>query len=119
MDSILTSIKKMLGIEETYEHFDQELIISINAILMVLQQIGVGPEEGYFIAGKEESWNILLGQYSGSVEAVKAYVYLKVRLLFDPPSNSFLIEAIERQIKEFEWRIRHEVETEKGGDLSG
>lgn len=104
MNSILTSIKKMLGIEDTYEHFDIDIIIHINSALTVLNQIGIGPEQGYCITSKAETWDDYLTdlQY---VEAVKTYVYLKVRLVFDPPQNSFLVDAMERQIREYEWRL--------------
>lgn len=104
MESILTSIKKMLGMEEDYKHFDAEITFAINSILMALGQVGVGPEEGYFITGEEETWSVYLGDRR-NMEAVKTYVYLRVRLIFDPPANSFLIEAMDRQIRELEWRL--------------
>ena len=103
MDSILTSIKKLLGITEEYEHFDPDIIMHINSAFMILNQLGVGPEEGFFIKDKSSTWDEFL---SGSnLEAVKTYVYLKVKLMFDPPLSSTVIEAIKSQISELEWRL--------------
>lgn len=104
MDSILTSIKKLLGIESDYTQFDSDIIIHINTALMALNQLGVGAVTGFKITGSTETWLNYLGVET-NIEAVKSYIYLKVRLAFDPPSTSFVIEAIERQISEIEWRI--------------
>ena len=103
-ESILTSIKKMLGITEEYTHFDQDIIIHINTVLMILHQLGVGPEEGFAITDKTDEWDDFIGD-NVLLELVKSYVYLKVRLIFDPPQSSSIIEAMNRQISEFEWRI--------------
>lgn len=112
MDSILTSIKKLLGIEEEYIHFDGDILISINTALMALIQLGIGPSSGLFITGKTETWTSLIGERK-DLESVKTYVYLKTRLTFDPPSNSFLIDSMDRQIRELEWRLN--VQAEGGG----
>lgn len=104
MDSILTSVKKMLGIPEDYEQFDMDIIMHINSVLMILTQLGVGPEEGFVITDKTDKWSDFIGE-GKLVELVKSYVYLKVRLIFDPPQSSSIIEAMNRQISEFEWRI--------------
>ena len=104
MDSILTSVKKLLGVGEEYTHFDDDIIMHINSVIFILTQIGIGPTEGFVITSKDQTWNDFL-QGRINIESVKSYVYLKVRLLFDPPSNSFLVEAIERQISEYEWRL--------------
>ena len=104
MDSILTSVKKMLGIPEDYEQFDMDIIMHINSVLMILTQLGVGPEEGFAIADKTDEWDDFIGD-NVLLELVKSYVYLKVRLIFDPPQSSSVIEAMNRQISEFEWRI--------------
>lgn len=103
-DSILTSIKKMLGITEEYTHFDQDIIIHINTVLMILRQLGVGPEEGFTITDSYETWGDFLTD-NKDIEAVKTYVYLKVRLLFDPPLSSAVTESINRSINELEWRL--------------
>lgn len=108
MESILTSIKKLLGPDEAYDHFDPDLIIHINSVLMVLTQLGVGPAEGFSISDKSAVWTDFVPEKN--VEAVKSYVYLKVRLIFDPPQSSALIASIEKQITELEWRINVMVE---------
>ena len=104
MDSILTSIKKLLGITEEYEHFDQDIIMHINSVFMILTQMGVGPEEGFIISDSTTTWNEFTND-DKKIEAVKSYVYLKVRLLFDPPASSSVMEAINRSISELEWRL--------------
>ena len=104
MDSILTSVKKMLGIPEDYDQFDMDIIMHINSVFMILTQLGVGPEEGFTISNKSDKWPDFIGE-GKLVELVKSYVYLKVRLIFDPPQSSSIIEAMNRQISEFEWRI--------------
>lgn len=109
MESILTSIKNMLGITEDYTHFDNSIIIHINSALMTLSQLGVGPDRSKFIIDKNDTWDDILG-YIDDVEAVKTYVYLKVRMVFDPPTSSFVIESMKEQIKELEWRLNVQVE---------
>ena len=104
MDSILTSIKKLLGIAEEYEHFDADIIMHINSVFLNLTQIGVGPVEGFSIVDKSEIWSDFI-QDATKFEAVKTYVYLNVKLLFDPPSSSAVIESINRQIDRYEWRL--------------
>lgn len=104
MDSILTSIKKLLGIVEEYEQFDADLIMHINSALMVLTQLGVGPAAGFSIKDDSAIWADFIPN-DVMLEAVKSYVYLRVKLLFDPPLNSAVIESINRQISEYEWRL--------------
>lgn len=106
----MTSIKKLLGITEEYEHFDAGLILDINSVLSSLTQIGVGPAEGFSIKTKEETWEQLLPN-DPRLNFVKSYVHLKVRLLFDPPLSSAVMEAINRQISELEWRIHIAADT--------
>lgn len=104
MESILTSIKKLLGIEEDYTHFDPDIIMHINSVFMILNQLGVGPPEGFRIEDDIATWS----DYTDNnllYESVKTYIHLKVRLLFDPPASSSLIEAMNRQISELEWRL--------------
>lgn len=104
MESVLTSIKKMLGIVEEYTHFDADLIMHINSVLSILNQIGVGPSDGFSIEDKEDVWIDFIPQ-SPKLEFVKSYVYMKVKLLFDPPTSSAVIESINRLTSELEWRI--------------
>lgn len=115
MESILTSIKKMLGITEEYEHFDADLIMHINSVFMILTQLGVEPEKGFSISGKDEVWTDFIPE-EGRLELVKSYMHLKVKLLFDPPLGSAVIEAMNRMISEFEWRLNSEIETEEIGE---
>lgn len=110
MESILTSIKKLLGIEEGYDCFDTDLIIQINSALSVLTQIGVGPPKGFEIVDGSETWFDFLGE-DPRIDSAKSYVYLKVKLLFDPPTNSSLLESTNRLINEFEWRLLVATET--------
>ena len=111
MDSILTSIKKLLGIAEDYEHFDADIIIHINSVLMVLTQLGVGPAEGFVIEDESAKWSDFVSDTSPvKMSAIRTYVYLRVRLLFDPPSGT-VIEMINKQIAEFEWRLNLNAES--------
>lgn len=111
MGSILTSIKALLGIEEHDPHFDRDIIMNINGALMTLNQLGVGPQEGFVITSEQQTWASLLGTRK-DLEGIKMYVYLKTRLTFDPPQNSFLVDAIKQQITELEWRINVQAEGE-------
>lgn len=110
MDSILSTIKKMLGLDIDYDVFDTDVIVSINAALMTLNQLGVGPSEGFLISGPEDTWFDFVGDRK-DLEAIKSYVYIKARLLFDPPTNSFLVSSLEKQAEEFAWRINVQAET--------
>lgn len=103
-DSILTSIKKLLGITEEYEHFDQDIIIHINSVFMILNQLGVGPSNGFSITDKTAVWSDFISE-GANLESVKSYIYLKVRLLFDPPTTSAVMESMNRMISELEFRL--------------
>ena len=115
-NSILISIKKLLGIDKDYVQFDQDIIININSALMSLMQLGVGPQSGFKIRGEEETWNDFIGERI-DFESVKTYIYLKVRLIFDPPQSSYLIENIKEQLKEIEWRLNFQVESTEGMEV--
>lgn len=112
MESILTSIKKLLGIAEEYEHFDADIIMHINSVFSILTQLGVGPSNGFSIENKEAKWHDFLGEDNG-VEMVKSYIHLKVKLLFDPPLSSAVMEATNQMIKELEWRLNVAVDPSK------
>ena len=103
-DSILATVKKGLGVPEWDDGFDSELIIHINSVLMGLTQIGIGPPGGVFITGPDDTWTSLI-EGSSEFEMVKSYMILRVKLLFDPPSSSFVLESYNKQIEEFEWRL--------------
>lgn len=102
-ESILLSIKKLLGIVEDYTVYDVDLIMHINSVFLTLNQLGVGPENGFSIKDESDTWDKFIDD--SRFEAVKTYVYLKVKLLFDPPQSSAVMEAINRMIVELEWRI--------------
>ena len=104
MESILTSIKKLLGISEDYTQFDNDLIMHINTVFLNLAQLGVGPEEGFSIQNENDAWSDFIDN-NAQLQAVKSYMYLKVKLLFDPPLSSSVIESMNRMIAELEFRL--------------
>ena len=104
MDSILNSIKKLLGIPIEQDNFDTDIIIHINSVFAVLHQIGVGPSTGFRITDENDMWQSFTGT-NLNIEDVKTYVYLRVRLLFDPPLSSSVLAAMERTVAELEWRL--------------
>ena len=116
MESILTSIKKLIGITEDYKHFDTDIIIHINTIFMYLSQIGIGPSDGFSISDETTTWEDFLPSDNKNFEAVKTYIYLKTRLIFDPPQSSSTMEAIKQTISELEWRLNVEAE-QKGKEV--
>lgn len=103
MESILTSIKKLLGITEEYTAFDQDLIMHINSVFAILMQLGVGPKDGFMITDKSETWNQFTTKNAESL--VKSYIHLKVRMMFDPPTSGIVSESMNNTIKEYEWRL--------------
>ena len=102
--SILTSIKKLLGIAEEDTSFDQDIIMHINTVFAILAQLGVGPSNGFSIEDDGAIWSDYLGN-AANLELVKSYIYMKVRSMFDPPTNSILADAMNKNISELEWRI--------------
>lgn len=114
MDSILNTIKKLLGIDPEYDPFDTDVIVAINSALMTLTQVGVGPRKGFSIRDSTETWTEFVGDRT-DLESIKTYVYLRTKLIFDPPTNSFTIEAMERQAEEYLWRIN--INAERRGDI--
>jgi len=107
-ESILNTIKKMLGIPTTDTAFDEDIIVNINSTLMTLQQIGVGPDLVFSVTGVTELWADLLTD-PAMYQATKTYVYLSVKLVFDPPATSFILDAISRQKEEYLWRLTVQV----------
>lgn len=110
-ESILNSIKKLLGIAADYEHFDTDIIIHINTVFMTLNQLGVGPSEGFRIEDTTAVWDDYIEE-DDNLDAVKTYMYLRVKLLFDPPLNASLHATIKESIQEYEWRLKTQVEYE-------
>lgn len=109
-DSILLSIKKLLGICSEDKEFDLDILININSIFSTLFQIGVG-EKGYSIASSQETWKDLFSDREDLVNLIKLYTYIKTRLVFDPPTSSFVLEALNKQAAELEWRINIQAES--------
>lgn len=104
-ESILISIKKLLGISEEYTQFDDDIIMHINTVFLNLNQLGVGPKAGFFIEDDSAEWAEFIGDNNAQLQAVKSYIYLKVKLLFDPPLSSSVIESMNRMIAELEFRL--------------
>lgn len=115
-NSILRTIKKMLGLDLDYDAFNTDVITHINTALMTLQQLGVGPEQGMFITGLTETW----GDFFPSeqmLEAAKSYIYIRVRMVFDPPTNSFVMDSLQKTSDMLEWRLKEQArffDAEKG-----
>lgn len=117
-ESILNTIKKMLGMDAEYTAFDTDIIVHINSCFMKLNQLGVGPDTPFFITGKDETWTSFFGG-NDDIEAAKTYIYINVKLVFDPPTSSFVVEALKEMEKEYEWRLMAQVEKpveEEGGE---
>lgn len=109
MDSILLSVKKLLGIDAEYTVFDPDIIIHINTAFAVLNQLGVGPVEGFMIESENEVWDEYIMDFNFTM--AKTFVFLKVKLAFDPPSSTALLESMNRQLDELTWRLEVEGHT--------
>lgn len=103
-NSILKSTKKILGLSDTYDAFDLDILTHINAVFSELDQLGIGPTDGYFIEDDTETWDDFLVP-PNQLAVVRTLMFLKVRLLFDPPGTSFLLDALKNQIEKYEWRL--------------
>lgn len=101
--SILTSVKKVLGITEDDTSFNTDIVLHINSVFAILNQVGIGPEDGFVIEDASSTWDDFVTDVK--MASVQTYVYLRVRLLFDPPTTSFVIDSFKRQIDEIEWRL--------------
>lgn len=112
-ESILTSIKKMLGIQEDYTNFDTDIIININTVFGILNQLGIGPKEGFKIEDSGQTWEDYISE-GDDLEAIKTYIYLKVKIVFDPALSGTVMEANKEIIRELEWRLNmhHEYDEE-------
>ena len=109
-NSILLLTKKKIGISPDDNAFDDDIITDINAVIFSLNMIGIG-EEGFSICDASATWTDLLGKDAKIYEAVKTFIYLKVKLMFDPPSSSFVVSALEKQISEIEWKLNFKYES--------
>lgn len=109
--SILLTVKKMLGIAEEYHAFDLDITIHVNSVFLTLNQLGVGPDTPFQITDDSAIWSDFAD--TSEVPGIQTYVYLKTRLAFDPPTNSFLVDAIQKQIAELEWRMNVQVDPKR------
>lgn len=114
MDSILTSVKKLIGIAEDDDAFDTDVIMHINSSFLVLSQLGVGPDEGFYINDDTAVWTDFIPDNMLLLNYVKTFVYLKAKLVFDPPSSSIAVQSMQEMVREHEWRIVHENEKNTG-----
>lgn len=112
-DSILNSTKKILGVDESYDVFDLDITTHINATFMTIKQLGVGPIQGFVIEDENTKWEDFIANDPILLAATKTYVFLKVKMLFDPNTTSFNLEANKQLIQEAEWRLCHEAESRK------
>ena len=109
MESILTSIKNLLGINEECKDFDNEIIPHINTAFLALQQIGVTLSNTFMVTSDSETWEDVFGSIK-YIDAIKTYTFIKVKLVFDPPSSSSILESLKQAVDTLEWRINFEVE---------
>lgn len=108
-ESILDSIKLILGVDTEYDVFDSEILMAINSSFMSLTQLGLGPAEGFKVPNKATTWADILGTRQ-DLESVRSYIGIKSRILFDPPTNSYITQALNNTATELEWRIRTQLE---------
>jgi hypothetical protein len=110
LTSILQTTRVLVGVTKDVTHFDDQLLPHINTALMNLSQLGVGPATGYRITGDTETWEDYLGTEFTNLESVKNYIALYTRLVFDPPTSSYVVEVLQRSLAELEWRLKLQTE---------
>lgn len=115
MESILNSVKKLCNISPEDDSFDADILIHINSAFAFLKQIGVGPSEGFSVFDSDIEWEDFIPS-SSELDMCKSYIFLKTKLIFDPPQQATVIELMKEEVKEFEWRLREQVENQNGGD---
>lgn len=103
--SILNSVKKMVGIDPSLTVFDLDILTHINSVFDDLKQLGIGPVDGFMIEDDAPTWDAFLGENETQFSSVKSYMYFRVRLMFDPPQTSYLIDSFNKQIEKMEWRL--------------
>lgn len=110
--SILNTVKKLLGIDSSYNVFDMDLIVGINSALSTLYQLGISIDQDFIVMDERAKWSdFIKDEYRNRLAFIQQYVCLKVRILFDPPTSSFVLDAYQKQISELEWRLNVEIET--------
>lgn len=113
--SILNSIKKVIGVSESDASFDVDILMHINSVFSTLNQIGIGPEEGFMIEDSTTTWDAFIGN-DLRLNMVKTYIHLRVRMIFDQPGTSYAMDSMNKQIQEFEWRLNVQREAESWTD---
>lgn len=108
-ESILTTIKMLLGCTEEDTSYDSQIITDINSVFSILTQLGIGPKDGFIISDKSNVWSEFIDDKK-ELYMVKSYIYLKVKLMFDPPLSGGAMDVIERGIREFEWRLNSAID---------
>lgn len=111
MDSILNNVKKLLGIDSEDDSFDVDVMTMINSTIPSLAQMGIGPSNGYMVTSADDKWTDWITTNTINLQGVKTYLYLKIKLIFDPPTNSTVVEAFNKNLNELEWRMMLAVET--------
>ena len=111
MDSILNNVKKLLGIDSEDDSFDIDVMTMINSTIPSLAQMGIGPSNGYIVTSADDKWTDWITTNDINLQGVKTYLYLKIKLIFDPPTNSTVVEAFNKNLNELEWRMMLAVET--------
>lgn len=117
-NSILASVRKLVSAGSDSSDFDSDLLIHINSVFSILQQLGVGPETGFFITDDSATWEDYLGDDTAYINLVKSYVAAKVRILFDPPVSSAVLDSLNRICSEFEWRANVAAENKQKEEVS-
>lgn len=120
MENILTSVKKLIGISAECTDFDMDVILHVNSTFSVLTQLGVGPSEGFSISDDTTIWSDFIpAEDRNKFSMVKTYVFMKAKLVFDPPTNSATLQALKESIEEYEWRLNVAAESNGGGSQNG
>lgn len=104
-NSILVSIKKFLGLSAEYTPFDLDVIMHINSVFSTLTQLGVGPKEGFPIVDETNTWDQFISDEDPRYNSIRSYIFLKVKLLFDPPTSTAVLQSYEKMVSEYEWRL--------------
>ncbi len=113
--SVLNDIKKILGLAPDYTEFDVDVILHINTVFTTLNSLGIGPTDGFMIEDNTATWDAFIGT-DLNLNSVKSYIYLRVKLLFDPPTSGFVIDAMNKQLEELAWRLNVKREGESWTD---
>lgn len=118
-NSILDDVKLQLGIDETDDSFDPQVIDAINTVFDILNQIGVGPTDGFYIEDNTTTWDSYLSEHGKTLRMVRTYMYAKARLIFDPPLSSAVMDALNKIADETEFRLKFQAEYDRFKSITG